>query len=236
MSSERKYATPSGLRVALEQRLKQTARASHLDLERLRRQVAFDRFLARLFSHDIKGLIAKGGYTLELRFNNARATKDIDFSFTGDLGGVWKGRPENLQEFLFTYAQVDLEDFFNFVIGPSIGELENAPYGGFRFPIEARMAGRRFTRFSIDIAAGDVWFEPHEKIGLHDWLGFAGIPPAEIPIISKEQQFAEKLHSYSLVRDYPKRGIHLNAPIPVITESDKNGTRMARIIRIFADR
>jgi hypothetical protein len=116
---------------------------------------------------------------------------------------VWKGRPENLQEFLFTYAQVDLEDFFNFVIGPSIGELENAPYGGFRFPIEARMAGRRFTRFSIDIAAGDVWFEPHEKIGLHDWLGFAGIPPAEIPIISKEQQFAEKLHSYSLVRDYP---------------------------------
>jgi hypothetical protein len=36
--------------------------------------------------------------------------------------------------------------------------------------------------------------------------------------------------------NFIKRGIHSNAPIPVMTESDNNGTRMTRIIRIFADR
>jgi hypothetical protein len=165
--------------------------------------VAFDRFLARLFSKPIKGLIVKGGYTLELRLKRARTTRDIDFSFTGDLGGLWRGKAENLQEFLYVNAQVDVGDFFEFVIGTAILDLENAPYGGFRYPIESRMAGRVFAKFSIDIAAGDAWHEPHENIQTHDWFDFAGIPPIAIPVISAEQQFAEKLHAFTLLRDYP---------------------------------
>ena len=46
---------------------------------RLRRQVAFNQFLARIFSGEVTGIIAKGGYTLELRLNKSRSTKDIDF-------------------------------------------------------------------------------------------------------------------------------------------------------------
>jgi hypothetical protein len=88
MNQQQNYTNASGLRTALEHRLKQMAEASHLDLDRLRRHVAFDRFLARLFSKPIEGLIVKGGYTLELRLNRARTTKDIDFSFTSDLGGT----------------------------------------------------------------------------------------------------------------------------------------------------
>jgi hypothetical protein len=33
-----------------------------------------------------------------------------------------------------------------------------------------------------------------------DWLGFGGIAPPSFPIISAEQQFAEKLHAYTLPR------------------------------------
>mgnify|MGYP000940663825 FL=1 len=45
-----KYNTAAGLRMALEDRLKQIALVENMDIMRLRKQVAFDRFLARLFS------------------------------------------------------------------------------------------------------------------------------------------------------------------------------------------
>jgi predicted nucleotidyltransferase component of viral defense system len=203
MTLKSKYTTAAAMRMALEQRLKKIAKQTNVALARLRRQVSFDRFLARVFSTEVKGLIAKGGYTLELRLNKARTTKDIDFSFTGNLGGVWKGEPNDLQLFLHKRSQIDLHDFFDYTVGPATLDLENAPYGGYRFPVEAQMAGRRFEAFSIDIAAGDAWFAPHEKLPVHDWLEFAGIPAIDVPVISIEQQFAEKLHAYTQLRDYP---------------------------------
>jgi len=79
-----RYQTAKAFRAALEERLKQRARAEQLDPMRLRRQVAFDRLLARLFAapdaRDIPWLL-KGGYTFELRLGGkARATKDLDLS------------------------------------------------------------------------------------------------------------------------------------------------------------
>ena len=203
MAQKKKYTTATGMRIALEERLKHIAKQSNVSLARLRRHVSFDRFLARIYSTEIKGLIVKGGYTLELRLNQARTTKDIDFSFTGNLDGIWKGNPEDLQLFLHKHAQIDLNDFFEYTVGPATLDLDNAPYGGHRFPIEARMAGRRFGAFSIDIAAGDTWLEPHEMLRIHDWLDFAGITAVDVPVISIEQQFAEKLHAYTQLRDYP---------------------------------
>jgi hypothetical protein len=50
-----------------------------VDLQRLRRQVTFDRFLARRFSKGPKATypwVLKGGYATELRTRFARATKD----------------------------------------------------------------------------------------------------------------------------------------------------------------
>src|SRR5208283_5494947 len=39
-----------------------------------------------------------------------------------------------------------------------------------------------------------------EQASMRDWLGFAGIAPPEVPMIQREQQFAEKLHAYTLPR------------------------------------
>jgi hypothetical protein len=97
-------------------------------------------------------------------------------------------------------AENDLGDFFEYAVGDSILELENALYGGHRFPVECRMAGRRFAHFNIDIAAGDVWLDTHEVLTGNQWLDFAGILAPKIPAISAEQQFAEKIHSYTLPR------------------------------------
>ena len=81
MTPERKYATGLALRTALEERLKRLAREEGVDLQRLRRQVAFDRFLARLFPRNAAAdWILKGGYAMELRFQTARATRDLDFT------------------------------------------------------------------------------------------------------------------------------------------------------------
>jgi Nucleotidyl transferase AbiEii toxin, Type IV TA system len=77
------YKTAGAFRTALETRLHNRARAEGTDLQRLRRQVAFDRFLARMF---LKGpnapypWVLKGGYAMELRTHAARTTKDIDLT------------------------------------------------------------------------------------------------------------------------------------------------------------
>ena len=80
MIPERKYASGTALRTALEERLKRVSREEGIDLQRLRRQVAFDRFLARLFRAPNNNWVLKGGYAMELRFQTARTTKDLDFT------------------------------------------------------------------------------------------------------------------------------------------------------------
>jgi hypothetical protein len=62
------------------------------------------------------------------------------------------------------------------------------------------MAGRRFAGFHLDVSAGDLLRQPFELLEGRDWLGFAGIPKARLPAISREEQFAEKLHAYTLPR------------------------------------
>ena len=61
MTGDRKYVTGVALRTALEERLKRISREEGIDLQRLRRQVAFDRFLARLFLGETTDWILKGG-------------------------------------------------------------------------------------------------------------------------------------------------------------------------------
>jgi len=78
MITPRKYSTAKAFRVALEARLKQIANSEHIDLQRLRRLVAFDRLLARIFQSEETRWVLKGGYAMELRMKKARTTKDID--------------------------------------------------------------------------------------------------------------------------------------------------------------
>lgn len=118
------------------------------------------------------------------------------------------------------------------MVGNATLDLGNAPYGGFRFPVDAQMGGRRFISFSVDIAAGDAWFEPHETLPTHDWLRFAGIPSVAIPVISNEQQFAEKLHAYTRLRDYQNSRVKdLVDMVLIVTRQRMSASRIDEIAR-----
>lgn len=196
MIPERKYASGAALRTALEERLKRASREAGVDLQRLRRQVAFDRFLARLFRGPNTNWVLKGGYAMELRFQTARTTKDLDFT----VRVAPTGRDDVLLKQIQDVGAVDAGDFFTFRIGEAMMDLAGAPYGGARYPVESIMGGRTFVKFHLDVGIGDVVLDPLEQAQMRDWLGFAGIPPPAVPMIQREQQFAEKLHAYTLPR------------------------------------
>jgi hypothetical protein len=195
-----RYATGLALRTALEERLKRVAREEGVDLQRLRRQVAFDRFLARLFPVAGAEWILKGGYAMELRFQTARATRDLDFTVRTARSSSGDGLVKQLQD----AGAKDAGDFFHYRIGDAMMDLDGAPYGGARYPVESIMGGRTFVKFHLDVGIGDVVLDPPEQARMRDWLGFAGIAPPDVPMIQREQQFAEKLHAYTLPRTTPK--------------------------------
>jgi len=134
---------------------------------------------------------------MELRLRSARTTKDVDLSLPADAAAGFSGEVlTRLQQ----SARADLGDFFTFTIAEAQMDLDAAPQGGARYPVTTSLAGRVFTRFRLDVGIGDAVVPPTELIEGRDWLGFAGIAPPQLMAISKEQQFAEKLHAYTLPR------------------------------------
>jgi len=202
MNPPRNYASATAFRVALEDRLKRLAQEESVDLQRVRRQVAFDRLLCRLFAKPHAPWLLKGGYAMELRLKTARTTRDMDLALrqlpmpTRD----WDANASTVLESLREIGQLDLGDFFTFVFGDAVQDLEAAPYGGARFSVDASMAGRSFVRFHLDVSTGDVLGEPYEPLSGRDWLGFAGVASVLFQAVSPEEQFAEKLHAYTLPR------------------------------------
>lgn len=204
MAEPRTYATAAAFRQALESRLSDRARAETLDVQRIYRMAAFERFLGRACADDPPRWILKGGYALEVRLRMAaRATMDVDLSLPDGsvIAPEGQARPDRLLEQLRAAAAMDLGDWFEFKIGDPIRELAAAPYGGWRFHVESRVADRRFTDFKLDVAIGDAIVSAPEWMQGHDLLSFANIPPARIALLPREQHFAEKIHAYSLPRD-----------------------------------
>src|SRR5262245_24876324 len=122
MAAQHQYSTAGAFRTALEARLNERARRDGVDLHRLRRQVAFDRLLARMFdlSQPVRDdWVLKGGYALEMRFHMARSTKDLDLTVKSIQGGV--GDSISLRERLQLAASIHPPDFFTFIVGEAIG-------------------------------------------------------------------------------------------------------------------
>lgn len=199
MPAPRTYKTAAAFRRAFEERLGLMSRAEKIDLNRLRRQASFDRLLARLFHHQPAPWALKGGYALELRFQSARSTVDIDLTVR-QLSGEDRDPNQTVLDMLQKAAGIDLGDWFEYRIGSPVIDLAAAPYGGARYPVEARMDRRIFSRFHLDAGIGDVLMDPLETTLCRDWLAFAGIEANEVAMIPREQQAAEKIHAYSLPR------------------------------------
>ena len=202
---EKVYTSAAAFRQALEGRLLQNSRSTNMALERLRKHVAFDRFLARLFLDEPEATprwLLKGGYSMEIRYSHiARMTKDVDLS----IPKLKDPSPEMIQAMLVQAAEKDLKDWFVFRVGTHSVEMELPVYAGWRYPVETMLAGKRFTTFHVDIAVGDA------VVSAPDWerggelLAFAGIPPVKAALLPREQQFAEKVHGYTMPRPEAER-------------------------------
>jgi hypothetical protein len=126
---------------------------------------------------------------------------DIDLTLQRVVGTAGGETNEAVGKMLQSAADVALGDWFEYMIGPPVMDLAAAPYGGARYPVEARMDKRIFARFHLDAGIGDVVMQPLETIGCRDWLEFAGIESPRVRMIGREQQFAEKIHAYTLPRN-----------------------------------
>ncbi len=170
------------------------------NIVRLRRRVAFDRLLARIFNRQQSSFFLKGGYAMELRFSNARATKDMDFTYLKRAETLKEPMSELILQELQTFAQINLNDHFIYRIGLPQIDIENAPYGGSRHIVTSIIDNKLFSEFPIDVG-GDFLIDDTEIITGENWLEFYDIPAPAIPIISQAQQFAEKVHAYPFPRN-----------------------------------
>lgn len=165
------------------------------------------------------GWILKGGYALEMRFLRARSTKDLDLTVRRREGAVKSAA--SLRERLLVAASVELPDFFVFEIGEVMADLNQAPEGGARFPVDARLDGRTFVRFHVDLGVGDDVLEPLESVAGRDWLGFAGISVVVVPALSIEQHWAEKLHAYTRPREATNSRVRDLVDLVLILEEEQ---------------
>jgi hypothetical protein len=146
--------TPSALLAALNARLRTAADERVTDVNRLRRQVAFERILVRLAADDPgdRGRwVLKGGLALELRLNSkCRATKDLDIALTDQLvdGG-------DVRAMLIEALAGDRDrDHFSFAVGmPQQLAVDQGGRSGWRFPVDVRLAGKTFASVRLDVVA-----------------------------------------------------------------------------------
>lgn len=185
-----RYETAEAFRTALEQRLKNEAEAGGIALMRLRKRVAFERFLARLAASEAGGWILKGAFALELRLGlRTRMTKDIDLERVDD--------EEAATEHLNAATAVDLGDYFDFEARRTPALDDAAGFRAVRYTVRADLAGRRFEQFPVDVALGAFGSSHAELLVVRGSLEFAEVPSSRMPVVGLEQHVAEKVHAYT---------------------------------------
>ncbi len=145
MSSQDGYATPKAFRRALTDRLKTLAVTSRWELPQLQRQIAYDRFLARLYRVD-QGWVVKGATALLARELGVRGTIDIDIYRDTELAVA--------EQELRKAAIVDIGDWFDFELGPGQSVSDGA--SGTRVPVTALIGPTAWTAFHVDLVGTEL--------------------------------------------------------------------------------
>jgi hypothetical protein len=185
-----KYATPGGFRDALEQRLRTRHERTGESIQRLRKLVAFDRFLARLIVVAPGQWVLKGGLALDYRLRDrARTTVDID---------LHRADSEDDAAASLRAAEVlDLGDHFYFTVARTLA-LDDADVGGaVRHHVRCELAGRLFDEFDLDMGFADSLVLATDELQGPDLMSFAGLNPVVVPALSLPQHVAEKVHAYT---------------------------------------
>lgn len=138
------YRSAQAFGAALTARLKATA-GSRYSVSQLRRQFAYDRLLARLFTAADQQWILKGGVSMLARLSIARHSADVDLLAGNDS-------PTAALSALRVAGSRDLGDFFTFTFEEPRSIVQGVQ--GVRVPTEARLGPRLFERFGVDLVTG----------------------------------------------------------------------------------
>lgn len=200
-----KYESDHDYRQALEERLKNRNKETGVPLVRLRKRLVFERCMVRLQKKPNSPWVLKGGFAMELRLGQrARMTQDLDLGVDLRLFSEDQATKASLAQRLREDLAGEGEDRFIFIV-PERREEELRIRGvkAYRFTVEARLAGREFETFRVDVGLGDPVVSPIESLTGSDLLSFAGIPIPEIQATSRAQHLAEKIHA--LTRPFDDR-------------------------------
>ncbi|HKG39311.1 MAG TPA: nucleotidyl transferase AbiEii/AbiGii toxin family protein [Conexibacter sp.] len=193
-----RYADGDGMRMALEQRLRNEAEARGVALLRLRKRVAFERFLARLASAPAEWVL-KGAFALELRLGlQTRMTKDIDLARDDDEAAVTRD--------LVAAAALDAGDFFTFRVRRTPALERAVDFRAVRYSVTSELAGRRFEQFPLDVGLVEAPALSPDVIETEGSLVFADIALPPLAVIAIEQHIAEKVHAYTATHGTDGRG------------------------------
>ena len=137
------YATPQALLAAITDKVSyEVASGSVYNHDELRRHLAYDRFLARVFTSEPDRWLLKGGVALLARIPDARHSKDLDIAFAGNL--------DQAADAVSAAAAIDLGDFFISTIG-AVKAVLTGPTPGVRLPVDTRIGPKPFGSFHIDV-------------------------------------------------------------------------------------
>jgi len=223
------YQTADRFRTALEDRLRRQAREGSLPLTRLRKDVVFDRLLARLLIAAPDRWLLKGGLALDYRLGNrARTTKDMDLGRQDDTAAATAD---------LMAAALDLGDYFRYVIEQTdvLSDLHDGT--AVRYRVHAELAGRTFEHVTVDIGFDAPTIYVVEFVRGHGLLDFADLESPLIPAIPLAYHVAEKVHAYT--RSYSAEGRE-STPVKdlvdlVLIATDKATTLTAGALRAALD-
>lgn len=186
-----KYRSGSQFREALDAHLRHHSRTAGVSAERLRKEIVFDRLLARLVAVAPDRWILKGGVALDHRLGDrARMTKDLDIGRWDTLDAA----TTDLQE----AAAHDLGDYFSYTVRLTDGLAGLRDEGvAARYRIDALLGGRVFERVVLDV--GFSVAPAIDYVAGRNLLVFAGVESVAFPTLPLPLHLAEKVHVYTRV-------------------------------------
>ena len=230
-----KYKSPTALHQAIKHHIHLISKSEGIGALRLRRQLAFERFLSRIFRQTRSPWVLKGGYAMELRAQRSRATRDIDLAIPERNMTMLEHRDATtgVYEQITKLLDYDLGDFFSFKIEEKYDDIISPPLGGIRLFIKALLGNKLFARSHIDVGFGDLEITPLEELTSRNLLAFAGLECPPFPSIPREQHFAEKIYIYTTLRN-GKMGSRVKDLVDMVLliQSSMNKIKLAKALRL----
>jgi len=188
----------------LSSRAKEIGVLQSQDVDRIRKKIAFDFVLRRLFMNSPGTYVLKGGFAVELIFGTIRSTKDLDLltknlirsAFEQDQQSAARKMRQILVDHLADPANVD-DAHVRFKVNEEFKVLMGGG-GGVQLSLKMIIDTVKFTEFTIDLSLQDIANPPSRSINLQPVVdGFdLSVKLLKIDASSNELMWAEKIHAY----------------------------------------